>query len=58
MDSTTDMRGQKKIFNKREDKSIESTPSKEQTEKNKCKGLHFWLTKGRSDGRNAEHFLK
>ena len=35
MDSTTDMRGQKKIFNKREDKSIESTPSKEQTEKKK-----------------------
>lgn len=33
MDSTADMRGQKKIFNKREDRSIESTPSKEQIEK-------------------------
>lgn len=33
MDSIADMRGQKKIFNKCEDRSIEIIPSKEQIEK-------------------------
>lgn len=33
MDSVADMRGQKKIFNKHEDRSTEIIPSKEQIEK-------------------------
>lgn len=35
MDSIADMRGQKKIFNRREDRSIEIIPSQEQIEKKK-----------------------
>ena len=35
MDSIADMRGQNKIFNKCEDRSIEIIPSREQIEKKK-----------------------
>lgn len=35
MDSTADMRGQKKIFSRLEDRAIESIPSKEQIERKK-----------------------
>lgn len=37
MDSIADMRGQKKIFNRREDRSIEIIPSQEQIEKKRSK---------------------